>query len=162
MKIHCITLRREYLESFQNIFHTHLNSITENLALSSRYFAYLLYFYFQETMANGITYHIQKTLWVSYLINVLFSFMKMVGNVETWLWLFYRSHSWFELAQPWICYDLSLNLKLFEPKFRHLDSQPWKSTSTHNTTCWFDVFFWIINDCTKEHVLLGFLFDNYD
>ena len=55
-------IRREYLESFQNIFHTHLNSITENLALSSRYFAYLLYFYFQETMANGITYHIQKTL----------------------------------------------------------------------------------------------------
>ena len=35
-------LRLEYLESFKNIFHTHLNSITENLALSSRYFAYTI------------------------------------------------------------------------------------------------------------------------
>ena len=76
------------LNPFRIFFNTHLNPITENLALSSRYFAYLLYFYFQETMANGITYHIQKTLWVSYLINVLLSFMKIVDNVETWLWLF--------------------------------------------------------------------------
>ena len=50
------------LNPFRIFFNTHLNPITENLALSSRYFAYLLYFYFQETMANGITYHIQKTL----------------------------------------------------------------------------------------------------
>ena len=40
---------------FSDFFNTHLNHITGNLALSSRYFAYLLYFYFQETMANGIT-----------------------------------------------------------------------------------------------------------
>ena len=72
---------------------------------------------------------------MSFLSYQRFTFLyERVDNVETWIWLFYRSHSWFELAYPWICYDLSLNLKLFEPKFRHLSiHNPWKSTSTHIT-----------------------------